>query len=380
MLRMETAQHDLRGWPEPMGFPDAGGLTVSAWTEQLPADTTLYVELPGETRQLTLRQLLRRLFPRDGGGQAEVRARLDRQANPDLPACYAVLLALVEQWRSGLCRLSLATGRGRGRPAHADDRVSAHLQLPPLCHRVGGHADLTLTMQPHYRPLEWAIAQGYFGDRQQLLDWMQSCALLYFVDKHRCAVPPPDDPSLSESCLPVVYGLYRRRCLRLAADGDHSEVAAAGRTLIGALLEETEALIDSFDLFKDARWNEDEGAAEFDTGRGADLRVEAIIAEGLDPVRSVFLLRLYDGSLDPFASQWQRLVGDPAFFDRLLEPVVNRVVPAPPQDILTAIIEDGYALLETRAEAAAASVAQAEIQRRLLGQQSAGAFDALAGE
>ena len=353
-----------------MGASDAGGLTVSAWTDQLPADTTLYVELPGETRRLTLRRLLGRLFPEDAGGQAEVLARLDRKANPDLPAGYAVLLALVEQWRSGLCRLSLATGRGWGRPAHLDDPVSAHLQPPPLCRRVGGcdDADLTLTMLPAYRPLEWAVTQGYAEDRQQLLEWMQSCALLYFVDKHGCAVPPPADPSWSEPCRPVVSGLYRHRCLRPAADGSHSEVATAGRRLIGALLEETEALIDGFDLFKDARWNEDEQAAEFDTGRGADLRVEAIIAEGLDPVRSVFLLRLYDGSLDPLADQWQRLVGDPAFFDRLLEPVVNRDMPPPPDAVLTAIMEDGYALLDARAEAAADRQARAEIQRRLLEQ------------
>ena len=352
-----------------MGASDAGGLTVSAWTDQLPADTTLHVELPGATRRLTLRRLLGRLFPEDAGGQAEVQARLDWKANPDLPACYAALLALVEQWRSGLCRLSLTTGRGWGRPAHPDDPVSAHLQLPPLCRRAGGDdADLTLTMLPAYRPLEWAVIQGYAKDRRQLLDWMQSCALLYFVDKHGCAVPPPADPSLSESCRPVVSGLYRRRCLRPAADGSHSEVAAAGRRLIGALLEETEALIDGFDLFKDARWNEDEGAAEFDTGRGADLRVEAIIAEGLDPVRSVFLLRLYDGTLDPFADQWQQLVGDPAFFDRLLEPVVNRDMPPPPDGVFTAIMEDGYALLEARAEADADYRAQADITRRLLSQ------------
>ena len=354
-----------------MGASDAGGLTVSAWTDRLPADTALYVELPGETRRLTILQLLGRLFPEDVGGQAEVQARLDRNANPDLPACYAVLLALVEQWRSGLCRLTLATGRGWGRPAHPDDPVSAHLQPAPLCRRVGGcgDADLTLAMLPAYRPLEWAVTEGYAGDRQQLLDWMQSCALLYFVDKHGCAVPPPADPSLSEPCRPVVSGLYRRRCLRRAADGDYSEVAAAGRQLIGPLLEETEALIDGFDLFKDARWNEDERSAEFDTGRGADLRVDTMIAEGLDPVRSVFLLRLYDGSLDPFADQWQRVVGDPAFFDSLLEPVVNRVMPSPPEEILMAIMEDGYALLDARAEAAADRQARTEIQRRLLAQE-----------
>ena len=361
-----------------MGTRADPGLTVSVWTDQLPSDTSLDIGLPAETGRLTLRQLLCRLFPADKDRQAEATARLDRRANPDLPACYAVLLTLVEQWRAGLCRLSLTTGRGWGRPAHFAETVSGHLRPPPLCRRAGGHgdADLTLTILPSYRPVDWAVAQGYAADQDQLLDWMQSCALLYLVDKHDCAVPPASGLSFSDPCRPVVAGLYRRRCLRTAADGRGSEVAPAGRRLIGALLEETEALIDSFDLFKDTRWNQDEQTAEFDSGRGADLRVEAMVAEGLDPVRAVFLLRLYDGTLDPHADQWQRIVGDPLFFDWLLEPVVNRAMPPPPKEILTAIIEDGYALLDAQAEAAAASLAQSEIRRRLLEQQSAGAFDA----
>ena len=365
-----------------MGACDAACLTVSAWTDRLPADTALQVNLPAEDRLLTLRQLLCRLFPPDAAGQAQAAARLDWRANPDLPACYAALLTLAEQWRAGFCRLSLATGRGWGRPAHPDDSVAAHLRPPPLCRQVDGRgdADLTLTMLPAYRPLDWAVAQGYAADRHQLLDWMQSCALLYFVDKHGCAVPPISDLALSDLCQPVVSGLYRRRCLRPAAGGDGAEVAPAGRQLIGALLEETEALIDSFDLFKDARWNQDEQTAEFDSGRGADLRVEAMVAEGLDPVRAVFLLRLYDGSLDPYADQWQRLVGDPGCFDRLLEPVVNRAMPPPPDAVLAAIMEDGYALLEARTEAATDCIARAEIQRRLLAQQSAVGSDAQAEE
>ena len=363
-----------------MGTGDDAGLSVSVWTDQLPPDTALHVNMPAGHSRLTLRQLLCRLFPPDADGQAEVEVLLDRRANPDLPACYAVLLTLAQQWRAGLCRLSLATGRNWGRPAHPDDPVGAHLRPTPLCRRVGGRgdADLMLTMLPAYRPLDWAVARGYAVNRHELLDWMQSCALLYFVDKHGCAVPTASDLSASDPCRPVVSGLNRRRCLRPAADGDGAEVAPAGRQLIGSLLAETEALIDSFDLFKDARWNQDEQAAEFDTGRGADLRVEAIMAEGLDPVRAVFLLRLYDGTLDPYADQWQRLVGDPGCFDRLLEPVVNRAMPPPPDAVLTAIMEDGFALLEARAEAAADCLAQAEIQRRLLEQQSAGASDALA--
>ncbi len=357
---------------------DADHLAVSVWTHRLPTDTALQVNLPGEARRLTLRRLLDRLFPPDVEDRAEIAARLDRRTNPDLPACYAELLTLTEQWRAGLCRLSLTSGRGWGRPAHLDDPVSAHLRLPRLCRRVGAweDAELTLTILPAYRPVDWAVAQGYAANRDQLLNWMQSSALLYFVDKHGCAAPQPSDLSPSDPCRPVVSGLYRRRCLRPREDGAGSEVAPAGRELIGALLAETEALIDSFDLFKDARWNEDAQEAEFDSGRGADLRVEAIIAEGLDPVRAVFLLRLYDGTLDPYADQWQQLVGDPACFDRLLEPVVNRAMPSPPDAILATIMEDGYSVLEARAEAAAESLAQSEIQRRLLTYQSAAATDA----
>ena len=357
---------------------DDAGLTVSVWTNRLPMDTALQVNLPGEARRLTLRRLLDRLFPPDFDDRAEIIARLDVRANPDLPACYAELLTLTEQWRAELCRLSLTSGRSWGRPVHLDDPVSAHLRPPRLSRHAGAwdDAELTLTMLPAYRPVDWAVAQGYAANRDQLLDWMQSCALLYFVDKHGCAVPLPSDLSLSDPCRPVVSGLYRRRCLRPGADGHGSDVARAGRELIGALLAETEVLIDSFDLFKDARWNEDAQEAEFDSGFGADLRVEAIIAEGLDPVRAVFLLRLYDGTLDPYADQWQQLVGDPACFDRLLEPVVNRALPPPPDAVLAAIMEDGYTLLEARAEAAADSQAQSEILRRLLTQQSAAASDA----
>ena len=151
----------------------------------------------------------------------------------------------------------------------------------------------------------------------------------------------------------------------------------AGREMIRALLAETESLIDSFDLFKDARWNEDTQEAEFDSGRGADLRVEAIIAEGLDPVRAVFLLRLYDGTLDPYADQWQRLVDRPCMF-RPTAGTGGGTAPCRrlPMRFSAAIMEDGYSLLEARSEAVAESQAQSKIRRRLLTRQRAGAFDA----
>ena len=348
-------------------LPADAPLSVSVWTDRLPADAVLSLTLPAAAARLTLRQLLLcRLFPPAAAGRAIVTAQLNRRANPDLPAIYSALLTVAEQWRSGLSRLALYTGPGWGRPAHPDDPVAAHLRPPslrqPSADRSSG--SLILTVRPDYRPLDWAVAQGYAADREQLLDWLQSCALLYFVDKHGCAPPSPADLPPSDPCHPVIAGLYRRRCLRSAAGGP-PEIAPAGRRLIGALLSETEALIDNFDIFKDARWDADASAADFDSGQGADLRVAAMLAEGIDPVRAVFLLRLYDGTLDPYAGCWRQLVGDPACFDRLLEPVLNRVAPPPPDSTLAAIIEDGYALLDARAAAAADCRAQDEILRRL---------------
>ena len=94
-----------------------------------------------------------------------------------------------------VCDLGDAVGVGR---PTSDDPLSAHLRPPRLCRGVGAwdDAELTLTILPAYRPVDWAVAQGYAANRDQLLDWMQSCALLYFVDKHgfarrRC---PPTSP------------------------------------------------------------------------------------------------------------------------------------------------------------------------------------------
>ncbi len=89
------------------------------------------------------------------------------------------------------------------------------------------------------------------------------------------------------------------------------------------MLTETESYIDLYDHFKDTEFDLDLDTTEFDTGRGVDLRVQVFLAEGLEPIRTVFLLRLYDGTLDDFVSTWECLIDDESFFDGILEPVVN---------------------------------------------------------
>ena len=59
------------------------------------------------------------------------------------------------------------------------------------------------------------------------------------------------------------------------------------------MVVEAESYIDRFDLFSDTLLEPDE-EVEFGTGVGEDLRVQVYGSEGVDPVRAVFLLLLYD--------------------------------------------------------------------------------------
>ena len=83
---------------------------------------------------------------------------------------------------------------------------------------------------------------------------------------------------------------------------------------------------------------------------GVDLRVEAFLAEGVDPVRAVFLLRLYDGTFDHRLRDWQAAIEDEEFYEGVLEPVVNRQSANPSE--MELVIEGGLSLLEERQEQA----------------------------
>jgi hypothetical protein len=87
------------------------------------------------------------------------------------------------------------------------------------------------------------------------------------------------------------------------------------------------------------------------------------IAEGLDPIRTVFLLRLYDGTLDIFSSTWRERIKDENFFDEILEPVVNRQ--NVDEALLDRIIGAGYVYLEERHQAARESAEREEIIQRV---------------
>ena len=80
-------------------------------------------------------------------------------------------------------------------------------------------------------------------------------------------------------------------------------------------------------------------------------------------MRTVFLLRLYDGTLDEFAAAWPALIADAGFFDRLLEPAVN--CDLAPEELLPAILEAGYAYAAAQDAAQQQRRAQESIARQV---------------
>ncbi len=316
--------------------------TVTLALDGLPADALLEMDLPDCHSSLTPEELLDRLFPPDEAGQQSVEASLNLARNPDLPEIYGELLAVVEQSRHGLCQLEVATDTipcgspvEPGRPHTADG--SGRTQPPT--------SPTHLRVTPRYDALGYAAANGFDAGEPDILAWFATCIALYFMDKHEQALTM-DGPAITDGAAPVAIGrIIEMGLVETAPEGGQTHVTPEGRKFIGRLLSETEALIDRYDLFKDVCWDEDAEQALFGSGHGADLRVEVYLEEGLDPIRTVFLLRLYDGSLDGCAATWREEIANPDFFNSLLEPVVNRSITPP--DLLERIIDAGMAHLES---------------------------------
>ena len=143
-----------------------------------------------------------------------------------------------------------------------------------------------------------------------------------------------------------------------AASGSQAQAEQHSRR---AVLAETEAYIDQYDIFCDVFYDLETRSVRFGTGNGEDLRVQVYESEGIDPIRAVFLLRLYDGSLDGHPAEWTEKVTSEDVFDWMLSPVLDRSMLS--EDDLEWIIEAGFAETEERAEEARRD----EARRQMLG-------------
>ena len=304
--------------------------------------------------------LLEEVFSAEEDTMADVTAALDVESNPDLPEMYEELLDIFSQWRSGDCTLRFFAARGR--ELHLADQVKAHLGILEERPAVEtGEVTLWLVLEQTFDVLarfrDWGDGGG------DLMRWLQQQTFLYFMDKHHYGLPiaPTDRADLGVS--PIAGRLSAAGLIAGSDSSGAFELTGEGVELIARMVAEAESSIDRFDVFSDVVMDPDTEDVEFGTGAGADLRVQVYDSEGLDPVRTVFLLLLYDATLDAFVDTWREDILRESFFNGLLRPVLDRA--RVDDDLVGHVIESGYAHSEEVAEAAAERAFEREVQARI---------------
>ena len=348
-----------------------GRFLLQASLEGMKREDCLTVELPSNLLDVSLSQLLDGVFPVDDETRQEITGRFDLRANPDLPEIYSVFLAVCEEWRDWRCALQVTAGDGEV----ALDEPTSSMIKP-----IDDMLRLSLHLEQRYCPLEYAVRHGLWESRDGLLDWMRSLAALYFIDKHEVEVEVGDgDDQTSGLALERAIETLQEQGLIGPSEGsedDYGEEDAAppprlvitpdGRRFIAGLLDETESYIDQYDHYQDILDDPDGEMAEFGSGRGVDLRVQAFLADELDPVRTVFLLRLYDGTLDARLRDWETVMESDEFFEAVLEPVVNRDNVTPEE--MERVMDFGHAWLDERQEQERRETADRDLLRRAGGE------------
>lgn len=319
------------------------------------------VTLPPSYARTSLGELLDRAFSEDEAGQRHVRASFDLRENPDLPEMYDALVDVFSGWRGG--RFSLRLFVNHGPEVGRSDAVGGHLRNDrPGAKGAAGVPLLDLIIEQRYTPLDYAVRRGFWPGKQQLLDWLRASTLLYFLDKHELELRAEPAAELDRRLLPAAEYLRDMGALRPSTPTGSFEITIEGRQVLADLIAETESYLDLYDIYRDARFRDRSGPVEFGTGHGEDLRVQVYEAEGLDPLRVVFLLLLYNGTLDSYESDWREAIQREEFYDETLAPVVDR--PEVEGAMMDSIIESGLTYLAERDEESAAVARRRELLAR----------------
>ena len=317
------------------------------------------LRLPPAMSSLTVGDLLDEVFSEEDAAQLRFLSALDIQANPDLPEMYEELLDIFAQWRRDDCILRFFDRHGS--QVRRADRVEDHVNFGVS--QRGEHAvDSTLDLaieQTHDvlgRSADWGGGDG------ALMRWLQRRTFLYFMDKHRFRLSVDPSDRLSRGLLSIANELASRGLIAGSGESAVYEPTDGGKELIQRMVVEAESYIERFDLFSDTLLEPDE-EVEFGTGIGEDLRVQVYGSEGVDPVRAVFLLLLYDSTLDAYSETWREAIHKEEFFNELLSPVLDHA--RVDDELIGLVIESGYAHSEQLSEAAAERAFEQDVLRRV---------------
>ena len=312
----------------------------------------LEVKLPKHLVHYSLDHVLDYLFPRTFSDQIKIERLLDNDSNPDLIDIYFIFSDIWYEYHRGLCELSFSTEWQN--PLKLSNTISqamcAYLKESNVGYKdadlqnLGSNRcpdyerdpflspsdNITLIVQldKQYLPLEYGVNVGFWESRDELLAWLRSLSVLYFLDKHQVKLET-DYRTTNDPILSIILDLQQKGLISVSADSEAFMIADPGRCLIEGLIEETEAYIDQYDHFRDVYYRSLRGdlvvgSVEFESNRGVDLRVEIFLNHQLDPIRTVFLLLVYDGTLDTVVGDWRNTIAKESFFEKLLQPVVDR--------------------------------------------------------
>jgi len=322
-------------------------------------DDAFRLRLPAAMSRLTVGGLLDEVFSEEGAAQLRFLSDLDIRANPDLPAMYEELSDIFAQWRREDCTLRFFASHGP--EVHLADRVEDHVSFNPS--QPGGHAvDATLDLAIEQTHDVLGRFADWGGGHGALMRWLQRGTFLYFMDKHRFRLSLDPSDGLSRSLLPIANELASKGLIAGTEGSGVYEPTDEGDQLIQRMIVEAESYIDRFDLFSDTLLEPDD-EVEFGTGIGEDLRVQVYGSEGVDPVRAVFLLLLYDSTLDACSEMWQEAIHKEEFFNELLRPVLDHA--RVDDELIGLVIESGYAQIEELSEAAEERAFEQDVVRRV---------------
>ena len=321
----------------------------------MPIEDGFWIGLPDDFSSLSLRELFSRVFPVDPSLQQLFLERLDVSGNPDLPDMYDALVEIFVREELGLCNVETHVNHG---PKLADSAVvSQHLtksDTPPV---------LDLVLEQRFSAIDYAVRRGDFADQEEVLAWMRSRVLLYYVGALDYALlsDPVDDADAA--LLPIAQTLVEEGLIERPAEPGPFEITELGHEAINEMTAEVENVLERYEVFGDVLYDPETGECVFGTGAGIDLRIPVYESEALSAVRAVLLVELCDGELAKMDDDWRTVLLDREFFDALLLPVVERPL-IDPED-LDAIIDAGFEFMERQARQASLADEDAQLRRSI---------------
>ena len=325
-------------------------------------EDAFWVQLRPEFLETRLGEFLDDVFSGNRRQQDKFRSWLDVSENPDLPDMYNALLEIFADWRNGKCSLHFFANQGP--EIKLTDRLDDHLSLMQSpARQIEETPLLDLVIEQELDVLDYLGNAGYFKDKGSMMDFMQTNMLMYFLDKHGYKLPESPIAETDQGLLPIAKKLQSAKLIAASALEETFDITEEGRQAISRTIAETESYIDQYDVFKDVFYDAGSGALEFETGLGKDLRVQMYEHDGLDPVRTVFLLRMYDSSFDEAQAAWRESIHSERFFGDLLDPVVNAERIG--EDMVETVLEAGYNFSEARSDAAREEESQEDLLRRI---------------